>query len=194
MSEKYLDKIRREVDLQFKIIEIKMSIKRKKHKLNREITHRLVRITGENIDSRVINIEEAMSIANSKSLDLILISENANPPVVKVEDYSKFLYNQDRLERERKKNSIKTETREIQLSSTIADNDLNTKSKKALEFLEDGNKVKCTIRLMGRQRSMPERGELVMLKFADMVSEIGNPESMPKLDGNRWIMTLKPKK
>lgn len=86
------------------------------------------------------------------------------------------------------------ETREIQLSCEIAENDLMTKSRKGEEFLKDGDKVKCVILLKGRQKSMPERGELVMLRFAEILTEFGLPEALPTLDGNRWIMTLKPKK
>lgn len=169
-------------------------IKKRKHKINREITHPQVRIVGNNIEPRVVRISEAIQIAESMDSDLILISENANPPVVRVEEYNKFLYNQEKTEKERRKNSVKTETKEIQLSVNIADNDLNTKSKKAIEFLEDGNKVKCVLSMKGRQNTMPEKGELVMLKFAQLSSHVGAPESMPKLEGTRWIMILKPKK
>ena len=80
------------------------------------------------------------------------------------------------------------------MSCSIADNDLNTKSKKAKEFLEDGNKVKCVVQLKGRQKAMPEQGEIVMLKFANILSSVGSPESLPKLDGGKWLMILKPKK
>jgi translation initiation factor IF-3 len=168
--------------------------KKRKHKINREINYPTVRIVGNNIESRVVKINEAINIAESMDLDLILISENANPPVVRIEEYNKFLYNQEKAERERKKNSVKIEVKEIQLSMNIADNDLNTKSKKAIEFLEDGNKVKCVLSMKGRQNTMAEKGELVMLRFAQMSSHIGTPENMPKLEGSRWIMILKPKK
>lgn len=164
-----------------------------KHKLNNEVRFPSVRLIGDN-GSSILSSKEAYDIAVSEGKDLILISENANPPVVKIEEYSKFLYKIEKVEKEKRKNASKVELKEIQLSCTIADNDLNTKSKKAIEFLEEGNKVKCVIRLIGRQRSMPESGELVMLKFAEITSNYGSPETMPKLDGNRWIMTLKPKK
>ena len=101
---------------------------------------------------------------------------------------------QEKQEKERKKNSVKNEIREIQLSCTIADNDLNVKSKKGKEFLEEGSKIKCVIQLKGRQRSMPEQGELILLKYADVLSEVGSPESLPKLEGSRWLMIMKPKK
>lgn len=168
--------------------------KKRKHRINREITYPQVRIVGNNIETKVVRTDEALKIAESMDSDLILISENANPPVARIEEYNKFLYNQEKAEKERKKNSVKTETKEIQLSVNIADNDLSTKSKKAIEFLEDGNKVKCVLSMKGRQNAMPEKGELVMLRFAQMSTHVGTPEFMPKLEGTRWIMILKPKK
>jgi translation initiation factor IF-3 len=137
---------------------------------------------------------EAAFLAKEQGKDLILISENANPPVVRIEDYQKFLYNFEKSEKEKKKSNIRNEVREIQLSCTIAVNDINTKSKKAKEFLEDGDKVKCVIQLKGRQKSMPEQGELVLLKFAEILAEVGQPEFLPKLEGGRWLMLMKPKK
>jgi len=169
-------------------------VKKTKHKINRDITCPQVRVVGEGVEPQVMSTYDAIRLANSEDKDLILISETGNPPVARIEDYNKFLYKQERQEKERKKNSSKVELKEIQLSCVIADNDLNTKSKKAVEFLEEGNKVKCVILLKGRQRAMPEQGELVMLKFAEMASKVGVPEALPRLDGSRWIMTLKPKK
>jgi translation initiation factor IF-3 len=167
---------------------------KRKHQINQDIRCVKVRIVGENVESQIMYTDEAIDLAFSMDKDLILISENANPPVAKVEEYNKFLYQQEKLEKERKKNSTKVEIKEIQLSCTIADNDLNTKSKKAKEFLEEANKVKCVIQLKGRQKGMPEQGELVMLKFAEILAEVGAPEALPKLEGSRWIMMIKPKK
>ena len=141
-----------------------------------------------------MSTSEAITMAYLDDKDLILITEGANPPVAKIEDYNKYLYHQEKLEKERKRNSSRIETREIQLSVNIAENDLNTKSKKAREFLQDDNKVKCVIQLRGRQKAMPEQGEIVMLKFAHTLSDVGAPESMPKLEGGRWLMILKSKK
>lgn len=168
-------------------------IKKRKHKINEDIMSLEIRVSGE-YQGQIMNTEEAIELALSLGKDLILITENANPPVARIEDYNKFLYQQERMEKERKKNSNRVEIREIQLSCNIADNDINTKSKKAREFLQDDNKVKCVIQLKGRQKAMPEQGELVMLKFADILSDVGSPETMPKLDGGRWLMILKSKK
>lgn len=158
-----------------------------------EILSTSVRIVGDGIETKVISTNEARSLAYQMGMDLILISENSDPPIAKIADYNKFLYEIERTEKIKKRNATKVELKEIQLSSTIADNDLNTKSKKAVEFLTDGNKVKCTLLLKGRQRSMPEQGELVMLRFAQLCNN-GTPENLPKLEGSRWIMILKPKK
>src|SRR5574343_394675 len=168
-------------------------VKKNKHLLNSEIRAPQVRVVGDEANGQIMSTREAIDLSFSLGKDLILISENANPPVARIEDYNKFLDKQEKSEKERKKNSSKVELKEIQLSTTIADNDLNTKSRKAIEFLKGNNKIICVILLKGRQKAMPEQGELVMLKFANIVAEHGSPESMPKLDGSRWIMTLKPK-
>jgi translation initiation factor IF-3 len=137
---------------------------------------------------------EASKLAEKHEKDLILISENANPPVVKIEDYGKFLYEIEKREKESRKNQKKSETKEISLSANIADHDLSVKSKKAIEFLEEGNKVKLSLLLKGRQHNMANQGQVVMLKFATLVDEVGVPEAMPKLEGSKWNMILKPKK
>jgi translation initiation factor IF-3 len=169
-------------------------VKKRRHQINADIMSYEVRITGGDLQGQIMSTNEAMELAFSLGKDLILITENATPPVAKIEDYNKFLYQLERTEKDRKKNSNRVEIREIQLSVSIADNDINTKSKKAREFLQENSKVKCVIQLKGRQKAMPEQGELVMLKFADILSDVGSPESMPNLDGGRWLMILKPKK
>lgn len=165
----------------------------RKHKINGEVRFDRVRLVKDGIQT-IISSYEAYKIAESEGLDLILISETSNPPVVKIDDYQKFLYDMEKAEKEKKRNSSKTVMKEIQLSPNIGENDLLTKAKKAKEFLEDQDKVKCVITLKGRQKSMPAAGELVMLKFADTLSEFGLPEALPKMDGNKWLMILKPKK
>ncbi len=167
--------------------------KKRAHKINEEVRFPEVRLIGE-VESQVLSSREAMNIANNLELDLILINENANPPVVKIEDYNKFLYKIQKAEKERKKNSTQSVLKELKLSPEISDHDLNTKFKKGEEFLKEGNRVKCTIQLKGRQKATPERGELIMIKFADMLSELGTPEAMPKLEGSKWNMIIKPKK
>lgn len=166
---------------------------KRKHKINSELNFPEVRLLGRG-EPIVISISEAQKIANSEEKDLILINENQNPPIVRIEDYNKFLYAMEKAEKEKKKNSNKSVLKEVQLSVNISDHDLETKSKKGREFLKDGDKVKVVILLKGRQKANPERGEIVMLKFAQSVEEFGIPESMPKLEGGKWIMMMKTKK
>lgn len=164
----------------------------RQHKINEDIKSYQVRLIGQG-EPQILSTRDAFKIAIAEGKDLIQISESGDIPVVKIEEYNKFIYNIEKKQKELKKKTAKNETHEIKLSCEIADNDLNTKSKKALEFLSDGDKVKCVIQLKGRQNLMPERGELVMLKFATLLDSIGIPESFPKLEGNKWLMTLKPR-
>lgn len=165
----------------------------RKHKIGWEILAPRVRVVGEHNSNEIMSTNDARDLARSLGLDLILINEAGDPPIARIEDYKKFLYVQEKADKIKKKNAQKSELKEIQLSATIADNDLSTKAKKAQEFLEDGNKVKCSLMLKGRQKSMPAQGELVMLRFAEMCSN-GIPENLPKLEGSKWLMILKPKK
>jgi|LauGreDrversion4_2_1035121.scaffolds.fasta_scaffold232177_2 translation initiation factor IF-3 len=166
---------------------------KRKHKINQELNFTEVRIVGRG-EPFVISTKEALDIAFSEEKDLILINENQNPPIVRIEDYNKFLYNAEKAEKEKKRNSNKSQLKEIQLSVNISDHDLETKAKKGREFLNDGDKVKVVISLKGRQKANPARGELVMLKFAQLVEEFGIPESMPKLESGKWLMMMKTKK
>lgn len=164
-----------------------------KHTINQNIRSNEVRLVGDG-ESKVVKTSYALSLAIEEEKDLIIINENQNPPIAKIEDYKKFLYDLQKLEKEKKKNSSKSVVKEIQLSVEIGENDLLTKSKKALEFLEKGHKVKCSMILKGRQKATPERGEITMLKFAESLSERGSLESMPVLQGGRWNMMIKPKR
>jgi translation initiation factor IF-3 len=166
---------------------------KRKHKINLEITSSDVRLIG-NGEPIVISRNEAIRMAEAEEKDLIMINENQTPPIVRIEDYNKFLYNQEKIEKEKKKNAVKSSLKEIQLSVNISDHDLETKSKKGREFLSDGDKVKVVISLKGREKASPERGELVMLKFAQSVEEFGTPEALPKLESGKWLMILKCKK
>ena len=165
----------------------------RQHKINEDIKSYQVRLVGYG-EPTILSHKEAFKIALSEGKDLIQISETGDIPIVRIEEYNKFLYNLQKKQKESKKNAAKNVLHEIKLSCEIADNDLNTKSKKAHEFLSEGDKVKCVIQLKGRQNMTPERGELVMLKFASLLELVGIPESFPKLEGNKWLMTLKPKR
>lgn len=167
--------------------------KERKHKLNYEINHQKVRLIGFG-EPLVLSLEEALNQAENEGKDLILINENQHPPIVKIESYTKYLFELEKIEKERKKNSQKVELKEIQLSCDIHDHDLQTKSKKGIEFINDGDKVKVTIQLKGRQKNTPERGRMVMEKFLGIMSEISECESPIKLEQGKWSMILKPTK
>jgi translation initiation factor IF-3 len=164
----------------------------KKNKLNEEVRYSQVRLIGEG-EPRLMSSYEAFQLAKSQDLDLILINENQNPPIVKIADYQKYLYLQEKIEKERIKAS-KKEIKEIQLSCDIAENDLKTKANHAKKFLEKGDKIKIVLSLHGRQKSTPHRGEATMINFIDRIIEFGDVESQLKLDGSKWIASFKPKR
>jgi translation initiation factor IF-3 len=167
--------------------------KKQIHRINDEVRFPKVRIIGMG-EPKIMSSYDAYKLAESMDKDLILINENQDPPIVRIEDYKKFLYELEKQEKERKKNTQKQELKEIQLSCEIGDNDIKTKAKKTQEFLERGDKVKCILLLKGRQNQMSDRGEFVMLRFVDMLSEFGVSEAMPKLEGSKWVMIIKPLK
>ena len=167
--------------------------KERKHKINGEVRFPEVRVIGS-YGGQLMSSLEASKIAQEEGVDIILINENAIPPIVRIEDYGKFLYDSEKKEKESKKNVHKTQLKEISLSLNITYHDLGIKAKKALEFLEDDDKVKLSLLMKGRQMAMKANGEMVMLKFAQLVEELGIPEALPKLEGNRWNMIIKPKK
>jgi translation initiation factor IF-3 len=167
--------------------------KERKHKINSEVRFPQVRLVGEG-EPIVMSSFEASKLAQSLGKDLILINENQTPPIVRIEDYNKFIYDFEKSQKLKQKNQQKVELKEIQLSCDIAINDLQTKARKAKEFIEDGDKVRCVVRLKGRQKSMPERGRLVMEKFFEILMEISQMEEQLKFDGDKWVMTLKQKK
>jgi len=166
-------------------------MKKKFHKINSEVRFPSVRLVGEK-DSIIISSREAYEIAIKEGKDLILINEDAKPPVVRIEEYSRFLYNQEKLQKDRNKKN--PPLKEVQLSVNISDHDLKIKSKKSEEFLSSGHKVKCVLLMKGRENARPETAEIVVLKFLESIQEKGVPESMPRLDGKRWTVIIKPKK
>ena len=162
------------------------------NRINGQIKASQVRITGENIESKIVSIEDALAIASDMGLDLIEIAGNANPPVCKIYDFSKFVYEKKLLDKQNKKN--RTELKEVQLSPTISDHDLGTKARASCGFLDKGDKVKVSIMFKGRQNAHREFGSTIMLKFIGLVEEFGIIESEPKFEGNRMIGMFKPKK
>lgn len=135
-----------------------------------------------------------MRIADEVGLDLVEISPSANPPVCKVIDYKKFLYEKRKKAKEVKAKSAKIVVKEIRLSPNIDDHDFNFKLKHAYKFLQEGAKVKVDVFFKGRSIIYKEQGEIVLLKFANELQEVGKVEALPRLEGKRMIMVLTPKK
>ncbi len=163
------------------------------HRINERIRVPEVRLVGDNVTIGVYPTDEARKIAREQELDLVEISPNAAPPVCKVIDYKKFLYEKKRKEKDMKANAKQSEVKEIRFTPGTDDHDFNFKAKHAEGFLKDGNKVKAYVQFKGRAIMFKERGELVLLKFAERLAEFGQPESLPKLEGKRMQLMLTPK-
>jgi translation initiation factor IF-3 len=163
------------------------------HRTNHMIKVPQVRLVGENIEVGIYSTAEAQRIANEQGLDLVEISPQADPPVCKVIDYNKFLYEKKKREKDMKAKSKVSEVKEIRFTPNTDDHDFDFKSKHAENFLKDGNKVKAYVQFKGRAIMFKERGELLLLKFAERLVDVGTLESMPKLEGKRMFAIFAPK-
>ena len=163
------------------------------HRTNHMIKVPMVRLVGENIEVGVYPTAEAQRIANDLGPDLVEISPQADPPVCKVIDYNKFLYEKKKREKDMKAKSKVSEVKEIRFTPNTDDHDFDFKSKHAENFLKDGNKVKAYVQFKGRAIMFKERGELLLLKFAERLVDVGTLESMPKLEGKRMFAIFAPK-
>ena len=162
--------------------------------INEEIRDREVRLIDENGEQLgVMPTQKAMELAAERGLDLAKIQPTAKPPVCKLMDYDKYRYEQSRRERENRKNQRVVAIKEVQLSATIEENDVLTKAKMATRFLQDGDKVKVSIRFRGRQITHSEIGMKVMQDFAQRCAEVSSVERRPMMDGRHMIMILAPK-
>jgi translation initiation factor IF-3 len=162
------------------------------HKINGAITAPVVRLVGDNVTPDIYNLRDAIRLSDELGLDLIEISPTANPPVCKIADYQKFLYDLKKKEKERKAKSTKVEVKEIRLGPNTDDHDFEFKLKHAMKFLASGCKVKVDVFFRGRSIVYKDQGEIILLKFAQQLEEYGKVESMPKLEGKRMIMMLAP--
>jgi translation initiation factor IF-3 len=152
-----------------------------------------VHLVGENVEVGVYDTQAAQKITQELGLDLVEISPQADPPVCKIIDYNKFLYEKKKKEKEMKANSKVSEVKEIRFTPNTDDHDFDFKSKHAQNFLKDGNKVKAYVQFKGRAIMFKERGELLLLKFAERLVDFGTLESMPKLEGKRMFAIFAPK-
>jgi translation initiation factor IF-3 len=164
------------------------------HVINELIRAPEVRIVGDKIESKVLSIKEAIDLANELDLDLVEISPKANPPVCKIIDYKKFLYEQKKKQKELKAKQSKVVVKEIRFGPNTDDHDFMFKLNHAIKFLKEGFKVKAYVFFKGRTIVFKERGEILLLKFAQQVEEYGIIEQLPKLEGKRMIMMINPKK
>ena len=164
-------------------------------RINNRITAPQVRLVGDNIpEPGVYPIAKALRLADELELDLVEISAKADPPVCKILDYQKYLYQQKKKAKEMKSNSAKIVVKEIRFGPTTDEHDFQFKLKHAQEFLQDGSKVKATIFFRGRSIMFADQGEKQLLRFAVELEEYGRAESMPSLEGKRMTMMLAPVK
>ena len=162
--------------------------------INENIRAPYVRIVGENVESKIISIKEALHKANQMDLDLVEISPNAEPPVCKLIDYKKFIYDQKKKQKAIKAKTVKVVVKELRVGPNTGEHDFNFKLKHAIGFLEDGFKVKAFVFFRGRTIIFKEQGEILLLKLAQALEEVGVIENMPKLEGKKMIMMIAPKK
>lgn len=164
------------------------------HKINGNIRAREVRLVGDNVEQGVYSIQEALRLADNLELDLVEISPTAEPPVCRITDYQKFLYQQKKKQKEAKAKSVKVVVKEIRFGPQTDDHDFNFKLKHAKSFLEEGSKVKAYVFFKGRSILFKEQGEVLLLRFATELEDLVKVDQLPALEGKRMIMMLSPKK
>jgi len=165
--------------------------KGKQFNINRQIRAVEIRLVGDNVENGVINTREALKLANKLDLDLIEISPNAKPPVCKIMEHSKFIYELKKKDKDNQKNQ---KIKEIRFTPNTDEHDLEFKLKHAINFLEKGNLVKASVFFKGRMIKYKEQGEIILLKFVSELSEYGSAITLPKMEGSRMAVTIKPKK
>lgn len=167
--------------------------KEPEHRINHLIRVPEVRLVGDNVEVGVYPTPKALQIAQGLGLDLVEISPQAVPPVCKAIDYNKFLYEKKRKEKEMKAKSKTAELKEIRFTPNTDDHDFDFKAKHAIEFLKEGNKVKAYVQFKGRAIQFQDRGQLLLLKFAERLAETGVLENLPKMEGRRMLAMFAPK-
>ena len=164
------------------------------YRVNGQIRAREVRIVGDDVESVVMPTSKALQMAEQKGLDLVEISPNAQPPVCRMIDYSKFLYQQKKRQKELKAKQVKVEVKEIRFGPQTDEHDYNFKLKHAMGFLSEGAKVKAYVFFKGRSILFKEQGEVLLLRFANDLEDYGKVDQMPVLEGKRMIIMISPKK
>lgn len=172
----------------------RMPRKEEPYAVNERIRAKEVRLVGDNVENGIYSIQQAQKMADEMELDLIEISPTAQPPVCKILDYSKFLYQQKKRLKEQKAKATKVVVKEIRFGPQTDDHDYNFKLKHAQSFLQEGSKVKAYVFFKGRSILFKEQGEVLLLRFANDLEELGKVEQMPVLEGKRMIIMISPKK
>lgn len=172
---------------------MKQDKKGNQYRVNEQIRVRDVRIVGDN-GSTVMPTRQALDMAREQGVDLVEISPNANPPVCRLIDYSKFLYQQKKRAKEMKQKQVKQEIKEIRFGPQTDEHDYNFKLKHAMEFLQEGNKVRAYVFFRGRSILFKEQGEVLLLRFANDLEEYGKVDQMPNLEGKKMFLYMSPKK
>jgi translation initiation factor IF-3 len=167
--------------------------KKELHRINENIRVPKVRVVGENVEQGVFSAREAIQMAQDLGLDLVEISPNADPPVCRIVDYSKFKYEQKKKQKEIKAKAQKVVLKEIRFGPNTDDHDFEFKVKHAIGFLKEGSKVKAYVHFAGRSIVYKDRGEVLLLRFAQALEEVGKVEEMPRLEGKRMFLMLSPK-
>ncbi|MDE5809891.1 MAG: translation initiation factor IF-3 [Muribaculaceae bacterium] len=167
---------------------------KEQHAINDRIRAKEVRLVGDNVENGIYPIQQALNIADELGLDLIEISPTAEPPVCKILDYQKYLYQQKKRQKEQKAKATKVVVKEIRFGPQTDDHDYNFKLKHAISFLQEGSKVKAYVFFKGRSILFKEQGEVLLLRFANDLEEYGKVEQMPLLEGKRMIIMITPKK
>ncbi len=168
--------------------------KEEPYAVNERIRAKEVRVVGDNVENGIYTIQQAQKMADELELDLVEISPTAEPPVCKILDYSKFLYQQKKRQKEQKAKATKVVVKEIRFGPQTDDHDYNFKLKHAQSFLQEGSKVKAYVFFKGRSILFKEQGEVLLLRFANDLEEYGKVEQMPVLEGKRMILMISPKK
>jgi translation initiation factor IF-3 len=164
------------------------------YKINERIRAREVRLVGEDVEQGVYTLSQALKMAENRGLDLVEISPNAAPPVCRITDYQKFLYQQKKRQKEQKAKAVKVVVKEIRFGPQTDDHDYNFKLKHAKSFLEEGAKVKAYVFFKGRSILFKEQGEVLLLRFANDLEDYAKVEQMPVLEGKRMIIMFSSKK
>jgi translation initiation factor IF-3 len=149
-------------------------------------------LVGDNVENKIYDTDTAIRMARDMELDLVEISENSNPPVCKIIDYQKFLYERKKKDKEQKAKAAKSIVKEIRFGPNTDEHDFNFKLKHAIKFLEEGAKVKAYVHFKGRSIAYKEKGEIILLKFAQELENYAKVEQLPKLEGNRMFLHLAP--